>query len=152
MEKENNSGLNKKSLRTFCFSFSIGMLLIAVFSILSQILKPANTQINFIPAIITASLFCYHQIAARIIPENPTLRKLHFSTLAILLFYVTNTIWKIVTFVIGTIVFGIIFYLIFTPTSILLKLNKKDHIKKNITGWNNVPEKINLPEQCKRLF
>ncbi|MEE1290772.1 MAG: hypothetical protein UHW86_07030, partial [Spirochaetota bacterium] len=67
-------------------------------------------------------------------------------------FYVTNTIWKIVTFVIGTIVFGIIFYLIFTPTSILLKLNKKDHINKNTTGWNNVPEKINLPEQCKRLF
>ena len=34
----------------------------------------------------------------------------------------------------------------------VLKLNKKDHIKNKITGWQKVPEKINLPEQCRKLF
>lgn len=151
MEKENYSRLNKKTLRTFCISFSIGMLLIAIFSILRQMFK-GDSQINFIPAIITGILSCYHQIAAWVVPADPSLRKPHFAIFAMLFFYITNAIWKIVTLIIGTVVFGIIFYLIFTITSMVLKLNKKDHIKNKITGWQKVPEKINLPEQCRKLF
>lgn len=152
MEKKYYSGLDKKELRTFCVSFSIGMLLIAIFSILRQILKADVTEINFIPAIITGSIFLYHQIVAWTLPENPTFKRMHFSIVAMLFFYVTSTIFKILTRIIGVVVFGVIFYLLFTPASLIFKINKKDHIKDKITGWQKVPEKINLPEQCRKLF
>lgn len=152
MEKENYSRLNKKSLRTFCISFSIGMLLIAIFSILRQVLNRNHLQINFIPAIITGSLFCYHQIVLWVLPNQPSLKRPHFAVLAILLFYTANSIWKIVALIIGTVVFGVIFYLIFMPVSLFVKFYKKDHIKNKITGWQKVPGKINIPEQCRKLF
>ena len=152
MDKKYYSGLDKKELRTFCVSFSIGMLLIAIFSILRQIFKSDVTNINFIPAIITGSIFLYHQIAAWTLPENPTLKRLHFSIIAVFFFYATSSIFKVLTRIIGAVVFGVIFYLLFTPASLIFKLNKKDHIKNKITGWQKVPEKINLPEQCRKLF
>lgn len=152
MEKENYSRLDKKTLRTFCISFSIGMLLIAVFSIVRQIVRQDILQVNFIPAVITGVIALYHQIAAWTLPENPTVKKTHFSIIAVIFFYVANTVWKIVTLVIGIVVFGIIFYLIFTPTSVVLKLSNHDHIKRKSNGWQKVSEKINQPEQCRKLF
>lgn len=152
MEKENYSRLDKKTLRTFCISFSIGMLLIAIFSIVRQIVKSDILQINFIPAVITGIIALYHQAAAWTLPENPTLKKVHFSAIAVIFFYAVNAVWKMVTLIIGTIVFGIIFYLIFTPASIILKLNNHDHIKKKSNGWQKVPEKTNQPKQCEKLF
>lgn len=152
MEKENYLRLDKKTLRTFCICFSIGMTLFAAFSVLRQILKPGNAHVNFVPAIITGTLAVYHQIAAWTLPKNPSLKKLHFSTIAVILFYVANYVWKIITFVVGTVVFGVIFYLIFTPTSVILKLAGHDHIKKNVTEWKKVPSKVNQPEQCRKLF
>lgn len=152
MEKENYSRLDKKTLRTFCISFSIGMLLIAVFSIVRQIVRQDILQVNFIPAVITGVIALYHQAAAWTLPENPTVKKTHFSIIAVIFFYVANTVWKIVTLVIGIVVFGIIFYLIFTPTSVVLKLSNHDHIKRKSNGWQKVSEKINQPEQCRKLF
>ena len=142
MEKENYSRLNKKTLRTFCISFSIGMLLIAIFSILRQMFK-GDSQINFIPAIITGILSCYHQIAAWVVPDNPSLRKPHFAIFAMLFFYITNAIWKIVTLIIGTVVFGIIFYLIFNNTAYFF--GSRIHVHWFITSftsrrrWRSVP-------------
>lgn len=152
MEKENYSRLNKKTLRTFCISFSIGMLIIAVLSILRQILNPDILQINFIPAVITGTIAIYHQTAAWTLPDFPSLRRMHFSTIAVIFFYAANAVWKAVTFVIGTVVFSIIFYLIFTPTSVILKLTDHDHIKSEMTEWQKAPAKINQPEQCRKLF
>lgn len=152
MEKENYSRLNKKTLRTFCISFSIGMLLIAVLSVVKQIVKPNNVQIQFIPAVITGMIALYHQIAAWTLPENPTLAKVHFSIVAVIFFYAADAVWKIVTLIIGNVIFSLIFYLVFTPMSAILKLSSRDHIKGKLSGWQKVAEKINQPEQCRKLF
>lgn len=152
MEKENYSRLDKKTLRTFCISFSVGMTLLAVFSVLRQILKSDNLQINFVPAAVAGVIALYHQIAAWTLPITPSLKNPHFSTIALIFFYVANAVWKIITLVVGTVVFGIIFYLIFTPTSVILKLTGHDHIRKNQTEWKKVADRVNCPEQCRKMF
>ncbi len=130
MEKEFN-----KRLREFGFSFSIGMALLLIIGYFREF--------NKIFLIIVTCLLFYHLIFAIIFPK-----------VLIPTYYLISFITKIIGNTLNFIVFTIIFYIFFTPISLILKLFKKDQIKKisKIPQWYDVSDKENDPKRVEKLY
>lgn len=124
-----------KRLRTFGLSFAIGMLILFTIGYFKNF--------NKIFLIIILILSSYHFIFAIIFPK-----------LLIVTFYPLTFIGKIIGNTLNIIIFTIVFFIFFTPISIILRIFGKDQIKntsKNIM-WQEIKEEENNPERVKRLY
>ena len=148
MEKENNTRLKKKlpkkelskfdkDLRKFGIYFSIGMAL------LLAIVFHNNREIFKLNKIIIAGLLVYHIVFAFLFPK-----------LLVITYYITKILTKFFGIVLTYIIFGIVYYILFTPISFFVRLAKKDHIHNNsITpSWLSVNDKNNDPKKIERLY
>jgi hypothetical protein len=158
MEKDVNKGLDKdlskkelpkkefkkkelsrfdKDLRKFGIYFSIGMTLLLAITFYH------NREIFQLHKIIIAGLLLYHILFASLFPK-----------LLVPTYYLTKIITKIVGIILTYLVFGIVYYVLFTPISFLVRLAKKDHIHNNslTPNWLNVKDKSNNPKNIERLY
>ncbi|MBP7553775.1 MAG: hypothetical protein KA885_10150 [Spirochaetes bacterium] len=138
MEKNINKRLDlkrKKELIKFGISFSIRMIILSLVARLNKF----HISIQIIPMI----LACLH-ITATIIYYK-ALIPTHF---------ILSKIGSFLGMVFTATIMTIFFYLFFTPFSIVARLFKKDHIKKELLspGWREVPDIKNDPERIKKLF
>ncbi len=120
-----------KELRTFSFSFAIGM------AILSIVMLYKNYEYYLIaPPIILSS---YHFLTG-----------IFYPLFSWPFFTIMNNLFKIISFFLTIFTFSFIFYGIITPISFILRLAKKDHIEKNSNGW--IKRLRNDPKQVEKLF
>jgi len=138
MEENINKRLDlkkKKELIKFGISFSIGMVILSIVARLNKF----HILIQIVPLI----LACFH-ISATIIYYK-ALIPTHF---------ILSKIGRFLGAVFTATIMTIFFYIFFTPFSIVARLFKKDHIKKELfsSGWKEVPETKNDPERIKKLF
>lgn len=139
MEKKPDKRLSKKKLenelRVFGFSFSAGMAILSIILIVRQV--------EYFYILIPAALGLFHLTAVIFYREllKPT-------------FYFTRFIGNIVGQIITFIVFSAIYYILFTPISIILRLAGKDQIaKKSVTPqWEDVPVEENDPARVLKQF
>lgn len=138
MEENINKRLNlkkKKELIKFGISFSIGMCVLSLVARLNKF----HILIQIVPLI----LACFH-ISAAIIYYK-ALIPTHF---------ILSKFGRFLGVVFTATIMTIFFYIFFTPFSIVARLFKKDHIKRELfsSGWKEVPETKNDPERIKKLF
>lgn len=124
-----------KKLRQYGFSFAIGMLVLSALGYWKEFPYPI--------LIVTSSLCVIHFGLAVLRPRwlAPFYRVVDF---------IGHLIGQAVTFV----AFTLLFYLLFTPISLLLKLFGKDVIRNETlkNGWTDVPPDANSPERMKKQF
>jgi hypothetical protein len=138
MEKDLNQRLTdreQKLIRRFGFNFAIGMAVLFLVSLWR----------NFpLPFKIGAALLGVYHLCFAILNYRwlyPTYKLV--SGIALLLGNILTTA-----------IFTVVFYLLFTPIALVLRLCKKDVIRTNShhPRWLPIPEAMNNPERIKRLF
>ncbi len=138
MEKIVDKRLIKEKLinyKKFAFSFSAGMALLLIIALLKNFPVVFITIISF--------LLAYHLICGFFYVEG------------VFPFYITVTsIGKIIGIILTNTIFTIVFYLLFTPLSLLLRLFGKDKIRKYSKNpvWLDIEEKFNDPERIRHLY
>ncbi|HBD93752.1 MAG: hypothetical protein A2015_12545 [Spirochaetes bacterium GWF1_31_7] len=120
-----------KELRTFSFSFAIGMAILSI-----MMLYKDYEYYLIAPPIILSS---YHLLTG-----------IFYPLFSWPFFTIMNTLFKIISFFLTIFTFSFIFYGIITPVSFILRLVKKDHIAKNSNGW--IKRLRNDPKQIEKLF
>ncbi|NLY74382.1 MAG: hypothetical protein GX075_03675 [Firmicutes bacterium] len=138
METVVNQGLSvrkRNELRRFGFSFGAGMAILVVVGLWKEfgswVIIPAGLL----------SLFHFGCALFRIELLRPTHSAVSF---------VGAVLGRAVT----ALVFTLVFYLLFTPIAVILRLCKKDVIANNSRSpaWIPIPERQNDPERVRRLF
>jgi hypothetical protein len=126
---------HRNDLRRFGLSFGAGM----------AVLTGVGLWKDFSPPIIIAailfSLFHFGAAILRVELLQPT-------------YTVVSTIGKILGRVITVVVFTLVYYLLFTPIALLLRLCQKDVIANNsrLPAWITIPEKDNDPQRITKLY
>jgi len=138
MEENLNKRLDlkrKKELIKFGISFSIGMIILSLVARLNKF--------NIIVQITPLILACFHISAA--IVYYKALIPTHF---------ILSKIGRFLGIAFTATVMTIFFYVLFTPFSIVARLFKKDHIKKELfsPGWKEDADIKNNPERITKLF
>ncbi|NLY44125.1 MAG: hypothetical protein GX066_09225 [Clostridiaceae bacterium] len=138
MEKNINKGLREdeiKKLKKFGYSFSLGMAILFAISTWKNFVLPFR--------VIVSILFAYHLFGAFFC------YKFLYPT-----YVLTSFIGKIIGNLFTVVIFTVVFYLLFTPISIILRLFKKDVIKNNSVSpqWIMIPDKQNDPKRVERMF
>ncbi len=130
MEKE-----NYKRLKKFALTFSLGMFILFTIGIIK----------HFSPIflVIIALLILYHIIFYFV---NPAFLKWSF--------FIIDGIIRMVGIIITNTLLTIFYYLIFTPIAILLRILKKDEIKKisTIPNWIEISPEENDPKKIEKLY
>ena len=138
MEKELNQGLAEKELREvrrFGYSFAFGMAILLGLSFWRHFALPVKVVVSF--------LCLYHLIFA--------LTDLRFLLPSYKgLTWCGRSVGNVLTFI----VFTAVFYLLFTPLAVLLRLLKKDVIGQNSVEprWTPYPESASDPRRVEKLF
>jgi hypothetical protein len=138
MEKEFDQRLKNleiKKIKQFGYSFSGGMALLLLISLWKGFPFPVKAIVCFLSIYHLAFALFYYQFLL------PTY---HFVS------FVTKQIGDLII----VLIFSALFYLIFTPISLILRLFKKDMIR-NISmepKWTLILEEKNDPRRVERLY
>jgi hypothetical protein len=138
MEKELNQRLEeqeKKQIRRFGFNFAMGMTVLFLVSLWRNFALPFKIGV----AGLGLAHLCFAFLNYRWL--YPTYK---------LVLSISILFGNILT----TIIFTVVFYLLFTPIAFVLRLCKKDVIGNNSREprWLPIPETANNPERVKRLY
>ncbi len=138
MEKKPDKGLKfreTKKIKTFGYYFALGMALLTLIGLW----KSFNRWI----ILFTIIICIYHAVCA-----------LFFYRLLTPTYRFINFIGKIAGNFLTLVIFSVIYYVLFTPVALLIRLAGKDVIRNNsiIPQWNDIPASENDPERIKKLF
>ena len=138
MEKKSDQGLTvreAKKIRDFGRYFAIGMSILTVIGIWKGF--------PFWVTILTAFLCVYHGTFSLI---NPIFLKPSY--------LVINAIARFLGDGLTLILFSVIYFVLITPVSFLLRLAGKDVIRASskISQWKDIPAADNDPERIKKLY
>lgn len=138
MEKDPDQRLKeqeRKQIRQFGFNFAVGMAVLFLLSLWRSFPLPLKIGAAFLGAY----HLCFAIINYRWL--YPTYKLVSWLGL-----FLGN--------ILTTLVFSVVFYLLFTPIAFILRLLKKDVIRNNshTPCWMSIPDAMNDPERIKRLF
>lgn len=135
MEKNIDKRLKEIEIKKFGYSFSLGMAILIIISIWKNFGLPFKMVVSF--------MFVYHLFSS-----------LFFYKLLYPMYIITSFVGKVLGNTLAIIIFTIVFYLLFTPIAIILRLLKKDVIKNFSISpqWITISDKQNDPKRIERLY
>ncbi len=138
MEKNALKGLRpakRSAYKKFSYSFSAGMAILCALSLY----RGFPVWITYASALLCS----YHLICAAFIPEG-----------AALSYGIITAAGRFTGSVISAVLFTIVYYLLFSPIALILRMTGHDKIKSNSVApeWADVDERENNPERIRHLY